>query len=179
MDADLIAIVRELKARSDIHNALVRYCRGVDRCDPELALSAYHPGAWDAHGSTNGPAAEVIQWAIDTHLRMFISTAHYITNEHMVFDGDTARVESCVEGVLRYEQDGKVYDLIGRGRYLDRFENRSGDWRIVHRVVIKDTSRIDLVGAQASLGLGEKMPCGARIPMDPSCSFFASPAPAT
>jgi len=44
-------------AAEAIRQAALRYCRGVDRLDPELMLSAYHDGATDDHGIFSGPAA--------------------------------------------------------------------------------------------------------------------------
>lgn len=29
-------------------------------------------------------------------------------------------------GVLRYREDGELFDLTGGGRYLDRFEGKAG-----------------------------------------------------
>ena len=39
------AELRTLLDRAQIHDALMRYCRGVDRGDSELVLSALHPDA--------------------------------------------------------------------------------------------------------------------------------------
>jgi SnoaL-like domain len=35
--------VRELLDKQAIHEALMHYCRGIDRCDEDLIRSAYHP----------------------------------------------------------------------------------------------------------------------------------------
>ena len=37
--------VRAIADRQEIHDVLARYCRGVDRADPELLRSVYHEGA--------------------------------------------------------------------------------------------------------------------------------------
>ncbi len=39
---------------------MVRYARGIDRYDIELAKSAYHPDATDEHGPIRGNAHEVM-----------------------------------------------------------------------------------------------------------------------
>ena len=42
--------VQELLDKQQIHEALMRYARGVDRGDAALICSAYHPDAVDEHG---------------------------------------------------------------------------------------------------------------------------------
>ena len=52
MDAEAAALAREMKDRQEIYDCIMRYCRGIDRLDREVLLSAYHPDAIDDHGST-------------------------------------------------------------------------------------------------------------------------------
>jgi hypothetical protein len=47
-------------ARKQIHDALMRYCRGIDQMDRDLILSAYHPGARDNHGTFDEPVKAFI-----------------------------------------------------------------------------------------------------------------------
>ena len=42
--------LRVLLDKQEIHEVLMRYCRGIDRCDAELLHSVYHPDATDDHG---------------------------------------------------------------------------------------------------------------------------------
>src|ERR1700712_2556055 len=46
--------IEALLAKQEIHEALARYARGIDRGDGELARSAYHEDATDDHGFTVG-----------------------------------------------------------------------------------------------------------------------------
>ena len=32
--------------KQEIHKVLMRYCRGIDRCDAELLCSVYQPTPW-------------------------------------------------------------------------------------------------------------------------------------
>src|SRR5216683_16224 len=50
MDADLEARLRVIADQQEIHDLLVRYCRGVDRRDPRLILDAFHEDGTDGHG---------------------------------------------------------------------------------------------------------------------------------
>jgi hypothetical protein len=168
------ALLRELKARADIQDALLRYCRGVDRCDHALTLSAYHTDAWDDHGSFSGPVKEFVDWAIALHLEQFVWTSHYITNSYVELDGEKATAETAVQAILRYEQDGKLFDIVGCGRYFDRFECRDGEWKIAHRLVSGDWDRVDEVVARVEGDLVGKLTRGTRDRNDPSYSYFAA-----
>lgn len=171
-DNEQLAFLRELKARADINDALVRFCRGVDRGEAALILSAYHPDGCDDHGSYSGPVAGFIEWVMPM-LANFVWSQHYITNTLIEFDGDKANVETAVQVLMRYEQDGKLFDLVGCGRYLDRFECRDGAWKIVNRVTTGDWDRIDEVTAQMEGDLVKKLQQGTRDHNDPSYALFS------
>ena len=51
-------MLRKLLDRQEILDCLTRYCRGVDRLDKSILLSAYHPDARDDHGLFVGHATE-------------------------------------------------------------------------------------------------------------------------
>ncbi len=130
--AELERTVRKLQDRSDIYECLVRYCRGIDRNDVELALSAYHKDAIDDHGAFCGPARMVVESALQFHNSNHKRTQHSITNTTMEIDGDVAHCETY------YHYSGLNKDwptpvaMVG-GRYLDRFERRNGEWKIALR----------------------------------------------
>ena len=59
------AMLQELHDKQAIHDAVMRYCRGVDRLDPVLLASAYHPDAYDDHGSWyQGDIAGFVEWVM-------------------------------------------------------------------------------------------------------------------
>ncbi|MBU3738793.1 MAG: nuclear transport factor 2 family protein, partial [Rhodoferax sp.] len=58
---DLRKQVQELTDRHAIHDCIARYCRGVDRLDKALCLSAFHPDALDEHGKFVGTPEEFVQ----------------------------------------------------------------------------------------------------------------------
>jgi hypothetical protein len=60
-------------------------------------------------------------------------------------DGDVARSESYLVAYHRVEHDGREFDSLLGARYVDRFERRSGEWRIAQRSVIVDWERFDEV----------------------------------
>lgn len=173
-DIDQRAILIDLKARADINDTLVRFCRGVDRGEIPMTLSAYHPDAWDEHGSYAGPVAGFIEWVMPM-LAGFVWTQHYISNTYIELDGDKAHVETTVQVLMRYRQDGKLFDLLAGGRYLDRFECRDGAWKIAHRLTTGDWDRIDEVTTQMEGDLVQKLTRGTRDLEDPSYAYFAKP----
>lgn len=126
-----------------ITRVLLRYCRGVDRCDEALISSSYHPGAIDIHGSFKGDAAEYATWAAQTSLSRYDATQHLLSNVIIEFGPPgTAFAESSFLGIhVPKGAAGQRVELLG-GRYVDRFEQRSGDWRISQRTVVIDWSMV-------------------------------------
>ncbi len=137
--------------KQEIHETLMRYCRGIDRCDEALLRSVYHPDATDNHGQFNGQAAEFIPWALKS-LQRDERTTHFVGNELIEVQGDVAWCESYLIAVhRRRDKNGAIIDLTFGGRYVDRFERRHGSWKIAHRQVVFDWSRIDPVEKSFSL----------------------------
>ena len=65
--------------------------------------------------------------------------------------------------------DGGKSDVIGAGRYLDRFEKRGDEWRIARRDVVTDWFRQYPDSADWSQGmLGIMIEPGGRYPNDDS-----------
>jgi hypothetical protein len=141
--------LEEIEARTRIEDALKRYCRGIDRNDYELAASAYHQGATDRHGSANGTAEEFLASSRRRHDGMEHSL-HVITNVQIDFTSTRAAVVECyLLSYQRFAASATVIDGAGRpvagphgartlrlARYLDEFEEREGDWRIVARAAV-------------------------------------------
>lgn len=174
--ARLDEIVRELRARQQITDCLMRYCRGVDRLDRDMILSAYHPGARDNHGSFDGPIEDFSDWVISNHAGKVISSVHHMGNVLLTIDGPAARSESYVLVNHRRVIDGQLFDLLSHGRLLDRFEERDGEWRIAERHVIIDWDRLDPVERQFGGALTEDLLKSERSPADPSYRLLAWPA---
>jgi ketosteroid isomerase-like protein len=123
----------QLLDKHALHELVVRYCRAVDRADLELLLSCYHHDAVDEHGTFSGPPAEVFP-AVLERLRNEPPTQHALSNELFWLDGDVAYGETYNE--LRTLGSDGAFHQGGFGRYLDRFEQRDGEWRIAHRTAV-------------------------------------------
>src|SRR5690349_21414977 len=125
--------LRVLLDKQEIHEALMRYCRGIDRCDAELLHSVYHPDATDDHGLFKGKAADFIPWALNA-LVTDGGAGHYIANELVQVDGGVAVCEVYFFGIHRRQEGGGApVDVVVVGRAAERFERRGGEWKTAHR----------------------------------------------
>lgn len=133
--------VQELRDREAIKECIFRYCRGADRLDREVMLSAYHVDAIDEHGKFVGTAAEFVDWALAQHIDAHLSTQHFVGNHLCDIDGDTAHAETYFMFVAMNKR-GKIMQMNG-GRYIDRFERRNGKWAIAYRICLRDWANLD------------------------------------
>lgn len=127
---------QELADKQEIHEAVLRYCRGVDRCEPDLIRSAFHPDAFDDHGAFRMPALEFADAITKQKREKMEFSVHRITNHLIEIDGDTAISEAIVSSVQRVR--GETFTQFSGSRYLDRFEKRDGEWRIAYRLIVHD-----------------------------------------
>ncbi len=166
--------LRTVAARQEIHQVLMRYCRGVDRGDRDLITSVYHHGAVDRHGPAEFKDAhgEFAEWAVSRLDALDGVTQHHITNYLIELNGDAAVAESYFLAFRPNKLvDGtEVLGVVG-GRYLDRFERRGGHWAIVERSVVCDWSRQSLAGDEYPLTSAHVR--GGRREADPSHALFA------
>lgn len=160
--------IRALIDKQSIYEVLVRYCRGVDRCDEDLIRSAFHEDSYDDHGYWKGPGHELAPFLADRLRKANSATTHSITNVLIELEGDVARSEAQVHATLiRRGSDPDEVDVVG-ARYLDRFSRRAGAWRIEHRTVVLDWRRTEVWPDSAPAVPTEGFVRGARHPEDPS-----------
>ena len=139
----------ELAAIEACREAARQYCRGVDRLDPDLMRAAYWPEATDDHGTFVGNAYEFVDHCMVSH-RRWAWTMHTIFNHVVELDGDRggARGEAYNVSYLQRADTGELD--VWFGRYLDRYECRGDEWRIIERVCVHEGTR--------RLAAGEPMP---------------------
>jgi hypothetical protein len=134
MESETKALVREMKDRQEIYDCLMRYCRGIDRLDREMLLSAYHADALDDHGTFVGPVEKFADYVFDLHATHQHRTQHHITNHRCELDGDVAHAESYY--IFRSLNKQPPLYTMASGRYVDRLERRQGLWGIAARVCL-------------------------------------------
>ena len=135
MDATLQALLD----REAIRDVALRYCRGVHRLDAALMKSAYWPDATDDHGAFKGNAHEFVEHCMAAHLR-WEATGHCIFNHAIAFSEEpNIATGECynLTWLASPEQIEHWY-----GRYLDRYERRGDEWRIVERVCVHEATNI-------------------------------------
>jgi SnoaL-like domain len=160
--------LQALLDREAIRDALMCYCRGIDRADEESLRSAYWPDASDCHGAYQGSVQGFIDKALP-RLRRGGLRSHIIGNILIELHGSQAAVESSFVALQAPMTSSGVHtETFLCGRYADRFEQREGEWRIAERTVIYDwieeRSRPELNDANALFG--SRQPVGAAMPQD-------------
>ncbi len=143
--------------RSDIETKLLAYTRGIDRLDGELIATAFHPEAsLEGYGRPGVTSIEAfIERALPSLRDGYRTTQHRISNITIEEREDHVATETYVLAFhVRSAADGADQLATFNGRYIDRFEERNGEWRIVHRHLRIEWSKIE--------ALGEPMP-GAYI----------------
>lgn len=133
----------ELADREAIKDCLYRYCRAIDRMDADLLMSVYWEDAIDEHGNfiARSPQ-EVIETTFPIIREKMERTTHTILNMLITIEGDIAYCESYVMAIHRlWNADGKPYDRMSCSRFVDRMQRRDDEWRIRHRVVVRDWFR--------------------------------------
>lgn len=126
-----------------VRQLAVRYSHALDRLDAEGLRSVYWEDAFDDHGAEwRGPAWGFVDVAMESHLRWGPSL-HCLRNHLIELEpsGVEARGEIYVIAYL-YEVERPVLHT-WMGRYLDRYEKRGDEWRIIERVVVHEGSRFD------------------------------------
>jgi ketosteroid isomerase-like protein len=132
--------LQALLDKEAIRENIWAYGRAIDRHDPELLRSLYHPDAIDNHGRFVGTVDDFADYAMGRMEAEFDCTCHPVGSIFIELDGDVANVESYVMAVhimKATEERGQLLDMLSF-RLVDRFERRDGEWRIAQRTVVKD-----------------------------------------
>lgn len=165
---DLGAVVQILRDREAIRECIYRYCRGVDRGDEAVLRATYWPDAIDCHGPYRGSATGFCDWVIEK-LKHSGRMSHMIGNVVIELHAHLAAVESYFHAIQEeYGPEGNRVEVFLSGRYLDRFEKRSGEWKVVARTVVYDWARCTPMPTTSEDGVFgvARQPRGARYPDD-------------
>ena len=123
----------ELSSIAEIRNVQERYCRGIDRADPDILRTVYWEDGYDQHGVFSGDREEYIAWVMPVVRERFTALQHVLGQTYTELDGDFASSETYfVQHSLR--PDGAAYAC--PGRYIDRLERRNGEWRVLERITM-------------------------------------------
>lgn len=158
------ADIQTLLDRERIRNIILQAARATDRADLELFRNCFHVDAWADYGYYKGPATNFTPGSIarPPHIK---NVMHAISNVLIDIESDRAWSEAYYVAYQRTIEDAAEKDTTFGGRYIDRFECRSGEWRIAYRTVIYDWNRVDMVTQTVAVP-GAVQGCASRN--DPS-----------
>lgn len=156
--------VQGLIDRQEIEQVLKLYCRAIDRLDIELLKSIYHPEATDDHGTYCGNAHGFADYIIPSMRESITDGMHTVTHCTIDLDGDFATSEAYywayqqtkggyewIEGFFgetyarKSQAEGTIdgaHDFYCGGRYIDLFERRDGQWKILRRKITNEWNDI-------------------------------------
>ncbi len=147
--------VRELLAKQACYEVVCRYCRGIDRLDLELVRSCYHPDAKEHHPGFDGTRDDYVAW-VGQGLPRLDGTMHTIANHLIEIDGDRARGETYVNAYHWGRPfDDPAKNFTTGSRYVDTFECRDGDWRIIERTCVRSWVRVEVDSGELQVPTAE------------------------
>ena len=149
--------------RWQIYEAVLRYCRGIDRHDTELMRSAYHPDAIDHHTGFSGKVGDFIDW-LDPLWKYYKGSMHFVGNHWAEISGNDAVVETYGMSVHWGELEDDKLNTTNGFRYVDHMTKRDGRWAIQERWAVRDWTRSD---AGRYVGKEAQGPSGSRDAEDP------------
>jgi hypothetical protein len=157
-------MTESLAAKQEIHELVLRYCRGVDRLDLDLVRSTYHPDGVDHHTGFDGPIDDYLVWVAGA-LSRFRGTMHLVGNHLVELDGDLAVAETYGTAVHWGDPpDDPRRNFTSGFRYVDRVERRAGRWAVAERWAVREWTRSD---AGLSIPKEAPGPSGHRDHTDP------------
>lgn len=133
------AALQRLLDKEAIREVALKYTRGIDRHDDDIAREAYHPDATDDHGQYIGDPEGFIQYAREVHSTHWRVHHHFTANHTIEIDGDTAHGELYFMATLARKQGGTD---VSAGRYIDRYERRDGTWAVADRICMVEWTGI-------------------------------------
>lgn len=118
----------QLADRQAIVAVIDRYATALDAKDYERFQTCFSEDAVVHYGEALGPA-EAAAYA-EGVLSRYAHTQHLLGNYEIALDGDRASARTYVQA-SHVSAEGTIW-VMG-GTYIDRFERRAGDWKIVER----------------------------------------------
>lgn len=125
--------------RNQIEQAVTAYCRGLDRFDREIALSAFAPDAvLNYSGIYVGDAPGFMDWVWPFHEKLDLNI-HRVANVFIDRNPSGHLVsESYVTSLLRRRDGDAFVDRVGYGRYIDRWVETGNGLAIAEREYVND-----------------------------------------
>ena len=129
-------------AKLDIYELVCTYSRALDRLDGALLESVFFADAWCEYGFHNSDPASFAAFAMEA-LGAHAANQHFVGNVLIEVDGDEAFGEVYFQAYHKVPTETGFEDIIIAGRYLDRYQQRDGVWKIAYRSEYNDWSRTE------------------------------------
>lgn len=121
-----------------IRCSIAQLARGEDRRDAVLIAACYWPDSVTDYGVFKGSFDDYLAWVVPG-ADAITNTQHHVGQSYIELDNDTAKVETQVISYHRIDYGaGDAHDTVIGGRYLDVFQKREGNWRIISRIMLYD-----------------------------------------
>lgn len=181
--ASLQARLEQFEDREAIVDGLQRYIRGIDRHDKELVRSVFWPEAKIDLGTPMGREEYVDRE--EASLATYAAHQHHITGQTFDIQGNRAHVESYVFFIaVPRDTSGDTVGpatpgralttqktQLGSGRYLELWEKRGGEWKILIREYVHDLNTFsesdDYCARRPCLGRWDKKDLSYQRPLQP------------
>ena len=162
MDGQMRAAIDKLQ----ILQVLATYSRGVDRVDLELLKTVYWEDGIDNHGAHfRGNGWEYCEMVCGSMPKLFTATAHMLGQTWFASLTETRALTETYFCSTHAPLDPALPPFSNHGRYVDLFEKRGEDWKILKREGV-----FDLHGNRNTAA--KMTPGGRRAPDDVSYEMF-------
>lgn len=138
--------LEQLSAQREIESRLLSYTRGIDRLDAELVAAGFHPGAVLIGYAAEPMTIETFVEFVIPRLRSgFSATQHRVSNLATEFRRDDLAILESYVLAFHVQPVNPGPDRLHtfNGRYVDRFELRNDEWKIVERQLRVDWSKVE------------------------------------
>ncbi len=132
--------IEQLLIKQQIQDLCADYAHGIDRLQMSRVRSVFFDDATTHYDGYSGDPDGFVTFAYD-FLKDLVSTHHFLGQIKVDIDGDVAFGEVYFQAFHRIARKRGDEDLVIAGRYIDRYEQRAGIWRIAHRTLLTDWTR--------------------------------------
>jgi hypothetical protein len=168
------ALVQEMLDEHQLRKLVHSYCRAVDRGDLEAVRGLYHHDAQDRHGDFSAGPVENFLAGLAAARPFLRSMQHHVTTVNFAVDGDAAEGEIYSIATHTFDAGEHDIEVIVGGRYLDKYEKRTGTWKFIERAIVTDWAHVhDPSSVDLSHPITRDTPKGSPGADDPSHQFFS------
>jgi SnoaL-like domain len=133
--------LQEIIDYHEIRKLLAVYCHGCDRGDETRMASAYAKDSWDEHGTIKGSGKDFAAHVMNHYIQTGAACTHSLGQSLVRVNGNEASAETYfVANIARPGENGGEFSNLMGGRYVDAFVRENGQWKIAHRIAVRDWS---------------------------------------